>query len=1265
MVAGSALWAQDPVPVTTQNLKLQTSSRNEISITPPAATTGYSLVLPLTAGANGSVLTSNGSGTLSWVLPSATSWSLLGNDNVDSTLNFLGTTNGRPLILKANNAEAFRIRSTGQVLVTSLNGAAATSMPSGFDRIVIASSDGELNEASIATVVGAGIEGNAWSLSGNTTTTAWNGTSGTYLGTKSTQPLVIATTNATAQDIRFYTGANGATERLRIKSTGELIVSDLGGVTPSGPPIPGGYDRVIIANSSGQLDEVSIPALFSASGWALSGNSGLTSGGALGATATGTGKLGMTDGVDLRLITDGKVRMIIASDGAITMGSTLGVTGLITGSAGATISGAATSINASSNFNTNINTGTSTGTVAIGNSASTTTILGATTINSTGTAATSIGNATGTFALTSPGLNVATSGDLSDGGGNVVVADNLDVTGTGTNNIGVAASTNTILGTTAITGATTINTTGTAATTIGNTTAATAVTINSGATGGLTLGGIPTGTASDDVLLINASSKVTKTTRADLIASTAWALVGNSTTTAWNGTSGSFLGTTSTQPLVLATTNATAQDIRFYTGASGASERMRVTSDGRVGIRETAPDAILHVTSPSNTNIGVIIQASTLLEDIVSPPPPIPPGGTTANLLEFRSEADAVLTYVTAKGSIVLKAHGAAAGETNELLFRELNATGENYVGFKAPDAISADVVWTLPSADGTSNQALTTNGSKILSWTSVLTPSTGWATDGNDISASSGALGVAPTGSWLGTKSSSTAKDLRIATNGLTRMIVASDGGITMGSTLGVTGLITGNAGADISGAATSINASSNNNTNINTGTSTGTVAIGNSASTTTILGATTINSTGTAATTIGNTTAATAVTINSGSTGGLTLGGIPTGTASDDVLLINASNKVTKTTRADLVAGTAWALAGNSTTTAWNGTSGSFLGTTSAQPLVIATTNATSQDIRFFTGTNGVLERLRILGTGFVGIGIAAPTAQLEIQPSATSFVGLVIRAQPSQSAPIFAVRNSSSVDLVSVAPSGQLVLSPISAAAGGTNQLRFEELSANGSEYVGFKAPDAIATTRVWTLPNADGSSGQFLSTNGSGTLSWATALTATSGWSLTGNASTDSTAAFIGTTDETVGRPLVIKTDGVERARFTGGNGYLGVGTSAPTTSVDINGAIRTRPGTATANGANTAVTVGNKSFIVITSDDVFASRRVTLSDGQDGQRLMLLVLGAGGDNTYGVRLETTDANLRLNNDAELEDGDTIELVFYGTNWFELKRSVNSN
>ena len=46
------------------------------------------------------------------------------------------------------------------------------------------------------------------------------------------------------------------------------------------------------------------------------------------------------------------------------------------------------------------------------------------------------------------------------------------------------------------------------------------------------------------------------------------------------------------------------------------------------------------------------------------------------------------------------------------------------------------------------------------------------------------------------------------------------------------------------------------------------------------------------------------------------------------------------------------------------------------------------------------------------------------------------------------------------------------------------------ADSSAYVGFKAPATITSNRIWTLPAADGTTGQVLSTNGSGTLSWAT-------------------------------------------------------------------------------------------------------------------------------------------------------------------------------
>ena len=48
---------------------------------------------------------------------------------------------------------------------------------------------------------------------------------------------------------------------------------------------------------------------------------------------------------------------------------------------------------------------------------------------------------------------------------------------------------------------------------------------------------------------------------------------------------------------------------------------------------------------------------------------------------------------------------------------RFADSDSSNYVGFQAPSTVAADVTWTLPSADGTNTQALTTNGSGTLSW--------------------------------------------------------------------------------------------------------------------------------------------------------------------------------------------------------------------------------------------------------------------------------------------------------------------------------------------------------------------------------------------------------------------------------------------------------------------------------------------------------------------------------------------------------------------
>lgn len=64
---------------------------------------------------------------------------------------------------------------------------------------------------------------------------------------------------------------------------------------------------------------------------------------------------------------------------------------------------------------------------------------------------------------------------------------------------------------------------------------------------------------------------------------------------------------------------------------------------------------------------------------------------------------------------------------------------------------------------------------------------------------------------------------------------------------------------------------------------------------------------------------------------------------------------------------------------------------------------------------------------------------------------------------------------------------------AAADKNKKITFQSLQryydSDASNYVAFGAPATVSTNLTWTLPAADGTSGQFLSTDGSGVLSWA--------------------------------------------------------------------------------------------------------------------------------------------------------------------------------
>jgi hypothetical protein len=100
----------------------------------------------------------------------------------------------------------------------------------------------------------------------------------------------------------------------------------------------------------------------------------------------------------------------------------------------------------------------------------------------------------------------------------------------------------------------------------------------------------------------------------------------------------------------------------------------------------------------------------------------------TANTVDFNDSAISTPLAVTGN---------ATAGA--ELRLPEDTDNGSNYVAIKAPDSIASNLTLTLPSADGTNGQALVTNGSGTLSFTTLSTTlsySSGTATGDNSTTA-------------------------------------------------------------------------------------------------------------------------------------------------------------------------------------------------------------------------------------------------------------------------------------------------------------------------------------------------------------------------------------------------------------------------------------------------------------------------------------------------------------------------------------------------
>src|SRR5210317_1670238 len=163
----------------------------------------------------------------------------------------------------------------------------------------------------------------------------------------------------------------------------------------------------------------------------------------------------------------------------------------------------------------------------------------------------------------------------------------------------------------------------------------------------------------------------------------------------------------------------------------------------------------------------------------------------------------------------------------------------------------------------------------------------------------------------------------------------------------------------------------------------------------------------------------------------------------------------------------------------------------------------------------------------------------------------------------------------------------------------ELRFNEGTNNGTNFVGLKAPNSIASSQTYTLPSTDGTAGQFLKTDGSGGLAFETVnqfITLSDG-SATDNYNTSETLLFTGgqsittaVTDNEITFSVTagsigttqLTDSGVTNAKLSTG-GQLTLGSSTLTlgaTTTDIAGLTSLVVDSLTINGSSITTTASN-------------------------------------------------------------------------------------
>ena len=129
--------------------------------------------------------------------------------------------------------------------------------------------------------------------------------------------------------------------------------------------------------------------------------------------------------------------------------------------------------------------------------------------------------------------------------------------------------------------------------------------------------------------------------------------------------------------------------------------------------------------------------------------------------------------------------------------------------------------------------------------------------------------------------------------------------------------------------------------------------------------------------------------------------------------------------------------------------------------------------------------------------------------------------------------------------------------SLTAGG--EVRFNEGTNNGTNYIGIKSPNAVTASQTFVLPDGDGTAGQFLKTDGSGNLDFDTVnqFINLAGDTGTDTYNTSETLNFLGTggmTQTVTDNTVTVTATALTNANLSGSAGITNANLANPSTTI---------------------------------------------------------------------------------------------------------------